>query len=441
MKVPGQRKYRWRLGRVTLIAAAVLGLVFALGAWSLLHEAGKIRELADDTRAVLLPAVMERQRAVMNIERLKQYGTTVLESGESRVRTDTVVVFSYLVNHPALQSNPQISALVHHAAETVAALAKARDEADSLRAAGQRAAADELERRAKQDWRDTFVALDAMSEQLFVSAGDLGTQRAQAFDRVAGHVETTVVLSYAFLFVALAMGGLVVHLLLLKPILLTTAALGREESSQPLKLPESAVGEIDRFYRSVERIAASLTEIEDAHRQARAAQAELRRLASIDELTGVANRRWFTVMASRELDRCRRFNHQLSLLMLDIDLFKRVNDTYGHAVGDEVLKAFTRVLEGNLRSVDLLGRLGGEEFAAVLPESDAKAAGFTAERLRAAVEALDFTLEDGSKLKITTSVGIAILTNGEETLDHLLARADAALYTAKREGRNKVVAS
>ena len=439
--MPGQKKYRWRLSRVTLIASVILGLVFALGAWSLLHEASNIRELADDTRASLLPSMTERQRAVMNIERLKQYGTTVLESGESRVRTDTVVVFSYLVNHPALQGNPETSALVHHAADVVSALAKARDEADGLRANGQRAAADDVERRAKQDWRDTFVALDARSEQLFISAGDLGTQRAQAFNRLAEHVETMVVLSYSMLFVALALGGLVVHHLLLKPILLTTAALDREETSQPINLPDSKVGEIDLFYRAVERIATSLTEIEDAHRQARAAQAELRRLASIDELTGVANRRWFTAMASRELERCRRFNHQLSLLMLDIDHFKRVNDTYGHAVGDEVLKAYTRVLEGNLRSVDLLGRLGGEEFAAVLPESDAKAAGFTAERLRAAVEALDFTLEDGTPLRITTSVGIAIVANGEETLDNLLARADAALYTAKRDGRNKVVAS
>jgi two-component system cell cycle response regulator len=141
------------------------------------------------------------------------------------------------------------------------------------------------------------------------------------------------------------------------------------------------------------------------------------------------------------LERCRRFNHQLALLMIDVDHFKRVNDTHGHAVGDEVLKAFTRILEGNLRSVDLLGRLGGEEFAVVLPESDQNAAKHTAERLRAAVEALEFPFEDGTTMKITTSVGIAILAGAGETLDSLLARADTALYTAKGEGRNRVVVS
>lgn len=435
----GQKTYRWRLGRVTLVASVILTVVFALGAWALLHEAGMIRRLAEDTRSTLLPAMLERQRAVVNLERLKQYGTTVLESGESRVRNDTVVVFSYLVNHPALQENPDTASLAHRAAEVVADLARARDEGDSLRAAGQRAAADEAERHARQEWRDTFAALDTMSESLFVSAGDLGTQRAQSFDQAARHVELMVGVAYVMLALALAGGGLLVHQLLLKPILLTTAALDREETSHSVRLPASAIGEIDLFYRSVERIATALSEIEDAHRQARAAQAELRRLASIDELTGVANRRWFTAMASRELERCRRFNHQLSLLMIDVDHFKRVNDTHGHAVGDEVLKAFTRVLEGNLRSVDLLGRLGGEEFAVVLPESDHNAASHTAERLRAAVEALEFPFEDGTLLKITTSVGIAILSTVGETLDSLLARADSALYTAKREGRNRVV--
>ena len=437
----GQKSNRWRLGQVTLAASVLLAVVFALSAWALLHEAAMIRRLAADTRSTMLPGILERQRAVVNLERLKQYGTAVLESGESRVRQDTVVVFSYLANHPALQSDPDTSALAHRATEVVAELAKARDEGDAMRAAGQRAAADEAERRARQEWRDTFSALDARSETLFVSAGDMGTRRTQDFNEAAGHVELMVAASYAVLAVALAAGGLLVHQLLLKPILLTTAALDRQETEHTVKLPASAIGEIDLFYRAVERIATALSEIEDAHRQARAAQAELRRLASIDELTGVANRRWFTAMASRELERCRRFNHQLALLMIDVDHFKRVNDTHGHAVGDEVLKAFTRVLEGNLRSVDLLGRLGGEEFAVVLPESDDSAAAHTAERLRAAVEGLQFPLEDGSALKITTSVGIAILAGTGETLDNLLVRADSALYTAKRDGRNRVVVS
>jgi diguanylate cyclase (GGDEF)-like protein len=282
-------------------------------------------------------------------------------------------------------------------------------------------------------------ALDTLSKALFVSAGDLGGGRAQSFDQAAGQIQKFVVAAYVMQFLALLGAGLMVHQLLLKPILLTTAALDRSASGHQVKLPASRISEIDLFYHSVERIAAALSEIEEAHRLARAAQADLRRLASVDELTGVANRRWFTAMAGRELERCRRFEHQLALLMIDIDHFKSVNDTHGHAVGDEVLKAFTRELESNLRSVDLLGRLGGEEFAVMLPETEQSAAALTAERLRAAVETLKFPFEDGTVLRITTSVGIAIFSPTGDSLDSLLARADSALYTAKREGRNRTV--
>ncbi len=435
----GQDRYRWRLGRITLIASAILSIVFAFGAWSLIHEVGFIRHLADDTRGHLLPQMLERQRAVVTLERLRQYGMSVLDSEDERARAEALVMVAHLVKHPALQSDPDIAALAHRAEISVIALARAREQGDQLRAGGQRSVAEDIERPAKQQWREIYGALELLSESLVVSASDLGNQRSAEFDKLASHVQCMVLIAYALLFLALMGGGLLVHQLLLKPIVLTTAALDRSEVSHSVKLPISKIREIDLFYRSVERMATALSEIEEAHRQARAAQAELRRLASIDELTGVANRRWFTAMASRELERCRRFNHQLALLMIDVDHFKRVNDTHGHAVGDEVLKAFTRILESNLRSVDLLGRLGGEEFAVVLPEAEEKAAWQTAERLRAAVESLQFPFEDGTVLRITTSVGISILSASGESLDSLLARADSALYEAKGEGRNRVV--
>jgi len=434
-----QGSYRWRLGRITLIATAILTLAFAAGAFSLYREAGRIRDLADDTRAEMVPQMLERQHAVVNIERLKQYGATILDSADPRTRADTVVLVSHLIKHPALQSDPALRALAHEAETAAMTLADARDQGDKLREKGQRAAADEAERPARQEWRQIFASLDSLSESLLVSASDIGSRRAEAFSQAARHVQVMVFCSYACLLAALLACGILVQQLLLKPILLTTATLDRAEESHEVRLPDSHIREIDLFFRSVERMATALSEIEEAHRQARAAQAELRRLASVDELTGVANRRWFTAMAGRELERCRRFNHQLALLMIDVDHFKRVNDTHGHAVGDEVLKAFTRVLESNLRSVDLLGRLGGEEFAVVLPEADQKAATHTAERLRLAVEGLQFPFEDGSVLRITTSVGIAGMALTGESLDSLLARADSALYAAKHQGRNRVV--
>ena len=434
-----QGPYSWRLGRLTLIASAILAVVFIVGGVSLYREVGNIRELAADTRSRLMPFISDRQRAVVNIERLRQNGAAIVESTDSRVRADTLVMIAHLAKHPVFQDDPTLRAAVQDSERVASKLAEVRDRGDRLRQSGQNAAADEAERPARQEWRQIDETLDSLSESLLISAQDLGARRSDAFNEAAAQVQFMVAGSYALLFLALLGAGILVHQLLLKPILLTTDSLDRSEDGHAVTLPDSKIREIDLFYRSVERMATALSEIEEAHRQARAAQAELRRLASVDELTGVANRRWFTAMASRELERCRRFGHQLALLMVDVDHFKRVNDTHGHAVGDEVLKAFTRVLEGNLRSVDLLGRLGGEEFAVVLPEADDSAARQTAERLRQAVEGLQFPFEDGTVLRITTSVGIAILSTTGETLDSLLARADGALYAAKRQGRNRVV--
>lgn len=419
------------------MASAFLTIVVIISAWSLISEMDRIRHLATDTRTSLLPELLEHQRDTMALKRIQQYGTLILESADSKARAESMVEIARLVSQ--LQHDPAIFGLAQRAETRVGALERAREQGDLLRAQGHGPEADAAESQARQDWRNIYQSLDGLSEALLKDASDRGGRRTDEFDFLGRQVQTLVAIVYGMLCLALLAVGLLVHQWLIKPILLTTVALDRTESSPAVALPVAQIREIDLFYRSVERIAASLTEIEEAHRQARGAQAELRRLASIDELTGVANRRWFTAMANRELERCRRFNHPLGLLMIDVDHFKRVNDTHGHAVGDEVLRAFTRVLEGNLRSVDLLGRLGGEEFAVILPEAEEKAALQTGERLRAAVEALQFPFEDGTLLQITTSVGIAILANGGESLDSLLARADAALYEAKRGGRNRVV--
>jgi diguanylate cyclase (GGDEF)-like protein len=428
-----------RLGRVTVAAAAVLMVLFTLGGVAVTNEALRIGSLAEESRVRIVPMILERQRAVINLEKLKQYGTTVMISGEPRVREDTLVLVTFLINHPSLQFDPALSQTVHRAEQVIGALAAAREKGEAKREQGDRAGADEVERQAKADWRDMYGALEAMSDALSVSATNLTSERAAAVEEAAAQVKRMVRAALLVLALALCGAALFIHQLLLRPILLTTAALDIGRPHKDVRLPTSAIGEIDLLYRSVERMATAFSEIEEAHRQARTAQAELRRLASTDELTGVANRRWFTSMARRELERCRRYGHPLALLMIDVDHFKRVNDNYGHAVGDEVLKTFARVLEGSLRSVDLLGRMGGEEFAVVLPETNPTAAANTAERLRAAVEALAFPLEDGTALCLTASVGIGVASPEGETLDSLLARADEGLYAAKRGGRNRVI--
>jgi diguanylate cyclase (GGDEF)-like protein len=170
----------------------------------------------------------------------------------------------------------------------------------------------------------------------------------------------------------------------------------------------------------------------------------LRSLVFVDGLTGVANRRRFDEALRDEWQHCRRAGTALTLLMIDIDHFKRYNDRYGHLVGDACLKRIAAVLQAGLRrACDVVARYGGEEFACLLPECDQPAGRAKAGELCAAVAALDIPHADSpTAQRVTLSVGVATLRpNGVNDPTALVAAADAALYEAKRAGRNRVVAS
>ncbi|MHA7835580.1 MAG: GGDEF domain-containing protein [Algiphilus sp.] len=165
----------------------------------------------------------------------------------------------------------------------------------------------------------------------------------------------------------------------------------------------------------------------------------LYRQATRDALTGVANRGHFTEVANKEIDRAKRFSEPLSVALLDIDHFKHVNDTYGHAAGDTALKSFTAAVEGDIRAIDLMGRIGGEEFALLLPRASATAAAEMLQRTRQVVSALRVSTDDGRVFGFTVSGGVAELRDRSTNLATLLRQADAALYRAKREGRNQII--
>ena len=164
---------------------------------------------------------------------------------------------------------------------------------------------------------------------------------------------------------------------------------------------------------------------------------ELRRLASTDDLTGAANRRTVMERARREIERCQRYGHPLALLVLDVDHFKAINDSRGHAAGDEVLRRIAANCQAQLRQSDAFGRMGGEEFLAVLPETGPAGAAAIGERLVASLRGQDLGagLPD---LAVRISVGGAQLRESDD-LDHLLGRADRAMYSAKETGRDRLV--
>lgn len=166
--------------------------------------------------------------------------------------------------------------------------------------------------------------------------------------------------------------------------------------------------------------------------------AKLERAATTDDLTGLANRRSFQEVLEKEVARAGRYGHSLSLLMLDIDHFKEVNDSYGHTVGDEVLRRLGKVLRTDLRNIDLPARYGGEEFAVIMPHTPKPYAGSVAERLRMNVEESNLFHTDRLRT-VTVSIGVAAYPVDATDVDSLIDAADNALYQAKREGRNRVV--
>jgi diguanylate cyclase (GGDEF)-like protein len=167
------------------------------------------------------------------------------------------------------------------------------------------------------------------------------------------------------------------------------------------------------------------------------ANQKLDRLATTDDLTGLLNRRQFFTQANLELARAKRSKHNMALMMIDIDYFKQVNDRFGHAAGDKVLSGVSHLLKQIHRSTDIVGRIGGEEFAVLLPDNKVDEARELAERLRTSVSNYSISV-DGQDITVTISIGISEVLQAEIKIDDALKRADDALYSAKKAGRNLV---
>ncbi|WP_250654710.1 diguanylate cyclase [Alkalimarinus coralli] len=175
------------------------------------------------------------------------------------------------------------------------------------------------------------------------------------------------------------------------------------------------------------------SELEEANRR-------LTELAIKDDLTGAYNRRYFIAQASQHHSYQVRYKMPVSVMMLDIDHFKKINDTYGHQAGDISLVEFASTCQENLRDTDMFSRLGGEEFAISMPGLDLSHAAQTAEKIRSLIEALRIDYSDDKTINFTVSIGVVEMQK-QESLESALSRADKALYTAKRSGRNRVVSA
>jgi two-component system cell cycle response regulator len=185
--------------------------------------------------------------------------------------------------------------------------------------------------------------------------------------------------------------------------------------------------------RAHHKLAQTIRELEES-------RGFLRQQANTDPLTKLANRRYFFQTSTTVLSQMQRQNEHFSIIMLDIDHFKRINDTYGHQAGDYVLVELAKVLNETLRDGDIIGRMGGEEFVVACPFTNRLAAIVLSERLRKSVETSEFYFE-GNTMPVTVSLGVATKTSGSDDVDKLMAVADSRLYIAKQKGRNRICAS
>ncbi|HEY9761706.1 MAG TPA: diguanylate cyclase [Trichocoleus sp.] len=219
------------------------------------------------------------------------------------------------------------------------------------------------------------------------------------------------------------------------PIIFLTAS--QEQKHLVEAFEAGAIDYVVKPFQAPELLARVKTHLKLKHTtdQLRQALSEVEKLACIDPLTNTFNRRRLFQLAEQELLRTQRYGSPLSVMMLDVDHFKAVNDTYGHLAGDWVLKEVAETTRRQLRSTDFLGRYGGEEFAVILTETDGFKAVEVGERIRSKLESLAVVAE-GHAIKVTVSIGVGSYMAQTDDIDQIIKRADLALYHSKNSGRN-----
>ncbi len=230
------------------------------------------------------------------------------------------------------------------------------------------------------------------------------------------------------------------------PVIFLTAS--QEQAHLLLAFEKGAVDYVTKPFNAPELLARVRTHLElkytrdklkELLQEQEKLSKELERLATTDPLTGVWNRRHLFALAEQEINRAARYQKPFSILMIDIDKFKQINDNYGHSIGDEVLIIMAKVTLQCLRKADFFGRFGGEEFVAVLPETNMDEAAIAADRIRQDIAKIVIYSQQDNQINITVSIGIATYSSEDQTIDTIMQRADQALYLAKSQGRNRVI--
>jgi diguanylate cyclase (GGDEF)-like protein len=408
----------WSASRLFILLTLAFALAFfgttTLLAWEQERALSASRRLND----VTLQEIIRYQRLARNIEQLRQQGEHFFAVSSSSERQQAAFVASLVSSHPSMIEHRQAAALAQET-ETFLATAQAELEKNPQALA-----------RWHHNWKTLSERLSLLIDDVTVEGVNLTTTDLQNVTAAMQRAHWGLLTATLLVGVFLALFLLLLHRLLIRPLQAIDTALHHLDTGEtPSPGKASPLQEITAVNTAIARLHASLVE-NKLSRQA------LEDLANKDDLTGLTNRRRFMLLAEQEMQRAARYQRPVSVAMVDLDCFKRLNDTYGHATGDEVLRRFAQLLRNTLRASDLSCRYGGEEFAFLFPETPLAEAEKLAERIRLACANHTFSSSDGRPLLVTLSLGLS--TAEDYKLEAALSRADQALYAAKDAGRNRV---
>lgn len=406
-----------RAGVVFASLAGVFAALFAGMLLWLMADQHALLQTMETLEARTLPKSVEQQRLARNLEVLRLEGERVISARTPHARRQALLVVTLMASHPSLLGNERAREL---AIETELFLGKV-------------VRSDALTEPMQAEWQQisrrlSLAADDISVEGINLARSDVATMGKTVEDaRQKLHIAAVIALVFLVTLLLLIRG------LLVRPLQKFDTALARLSAERPaLQLPACTLHEV----RTIETAITQLHDVLVKHEQTRE---ELEKLAATDMLTALHNRRNFMALAQAEIARSQRYGRPVSVALADLDHFKLVNDEHGHAVGDLALRAFADMVRDTLRTTDIAGRYGGEEFAFVFPETTPQEAAVLAERLRQRFEKLVITLDNGHALRLTTSLGVADAS--AISIEDALRFADHALYEAKAGGRNAVVMS
>ncbi len=412
-------RQRFRAGQVFALLAASFALLFGAIVALLALDQQEVLEATGRLQQETVPQIVRFQRLARNIEQLRQEGERLFAADSPEARQQAVFVVTLVASHPSMIEHPQSAAL-------------AREAENFLVQANRQAIEDPaLLKKFYPEWGVLANRLSLQVDDVLIQGVNLTTDDLTAVERSMQDARGKLL--GALLLVALFL-LLLIYLLrqyLIHPLQIIDRELSDLSMERPVpQFAATPLAEIFSIEEASKRLHASLVDNERA-------RLEMESLAHRDELTGLNNRRFFMAQAGAELLRAHRYDRPVTVGMADLDFFKRINDTYGHAAGDVVLKTFATLLLESVRQTDLVCRYGGEEFAFVFPESTLEESLVLAERFRQRFSEYDIRLPDGGVVRITLSIGLADAS--QRSLEQALNDADEALYDAKHQGRNRVM--